>query len=335
MATGQHSTPVSPDAGRGVSEPAERVGPVLAESFGVRMTRLAKRATLAGLGISLLAHLVLMLVAGLWVFQRVDGSLGGTPGLDEVDFAVMTDAELQQLRSSSLPSTAPPMPDLLDRETVEVELMDVAPEALSGLSPELGELSMDEGAGDIAGGLGAGGLAGDGGTASFFGVEAVGRRFVFIVDRSGSMNIAGRWPTLQEQLLEAINGLSANAQFYVVLFSSDAMAMGGRTGWTDATGSGKSWGRREVANLPPPSGGTVPVPGFELAMRVRPRPDAIYFMTDGEFAESQAYEIVRMVEELRIPVHCITFASDEGRAQMEMIARATGGSYTHVPGRVP
>ncbi|TVQ60637.1 MAG: hypothetical protein EA378_11160 [Phycisphaerales bacterium] len=301
-----------------------------------RWTRFVKRGVVAGLGVSLMVHLVLMLAAALIVFQRVDGSLGGPPGLDEVDFAVMTDAELRELGVTSLPSTTPPVPDLVERETVEVELLSLAPEALSGLSPELGELAMDSGAGDIAGGLGAaGGMAGDAGTASFFGVEAVGRRFAFIVDRSGSMNIAGRWPTLQEKLLEAINGLSPNAQFFVVLFSSDAMAMSGRTTWTDASQAGKTWGRREIGNLPIPSGGTVPSPGFEMVLRVRPRPDAIYFMTDGEFAESQAHEIIRMVAELGIPVHCITFASDEGRVQMEMIARATGGSYTHVPGRVP
>jgi len=307
----------------------------IAEALPTRFARWMRRATLTGLGISLIVHLVAMLIAGLWVFQRVDGQLGGGT-LGEVDFAVMSDSELRELQSSSsLASSDPEVPELEVRERDAVELLATRTDALSGLSLDSSELSLDLGAGAGAADFDAAGGIGGSGSASFFGVEAVGRRFAFVADRSGSMIIAGRWDILKDQLHESIQGMSENASFFVVLFSSDAMPMGGRTGWTEASRTGKGWARREVSALPGPSGGTIPVPGFEYVFRLRPLPDAIYFLTDGEFAEEQASEIIRMNGTHRIPIHCITLASDEGRANMERIARATNGTYTHVPGRGP
>ncbi|MFI4872787.1 MAG: hypothetical protein ACIARQ_13310, partial [Phycisphaerales bacterium JB061] len=63
---------------------------------------------------------------------------------------------------------------------------------------------------------------------------------------------------------------------------------------------------------------------------IRPRPDAIYFMTDGEFDESIADIIIRRNKERPMPVHCITFVSREGESVMRRIARETGGTYTHI-----
>ena len=62
----------------------------------------------------------------------------------------------------------------------------------------------------------------------------------------------------------------------------------------------------------------------------RIKPDAIYFMTDGEFDQSIADIIIRRNKERPMPVHCITFVSREGESVMRRIARETGGTYTHI-----
>ena len=55
-------------------------------------------------------------------------------------------------------------------------------------------------------------------------------------------------------------------------------------------------------------------------------------MTDGEFQEENAEQILGMFRRTGIPIHCITFRSREGEAVMRRIASATRGTYTHVEG---
>src|SRR5438046_2601550 len=81
---------------------------------------------------------------------------------------------------------------------------------------------------------------------------------------------------------------------------------GGR-GLSDA---GKQWARRTVP-LIVDEGGTEPLTAFKIVMTLRPKPDAIYFMTDGEFNEDNATAVARMNAEWRIPIHCLTFVSRE------------------------
>jgi hypothetical protein len=135
---------------------------------------------------------------------------------------------------------------------------------------------------------------------------------------------------LKTELDKSVAGLE-NATFFVALFSSDAKPMGGRLDWVAANDSGKQWARRTIP-LIAAEGETIPVPAFKMIFTLRPRPDAIYFMTDGEFDKDYANQIARLNEEPRIPIHCITFTSKEGEDVMRKIALDSGGTYTHVPG---
>jgi hypothetical protein len=76
----------------------------------------------------------------------------------------------------------------------------------------------------------------------------------------------------------------------------------------------------------------MPFPAFEVVFSLRPRPDAIYFMTDGQFEPSVAVELARLNVEDRIPIHCICFVSKEAEALMKKIAEDSGGTYTYVAG---
>jgi hypothetical protein len=200
----------------------------------------------------------------------------------------------------------------------------------------LGELTSGLGAGDIGGhGMGFGGSGG--GAASFFGVEARGTRFAYIVDVSGSMD-AGigvgelkRIDSLKHELTKSIGALLENASFLVVTFSDRATIIGGRGEWMQASESGKTQARKLIANIAP-EGSTEPYPGFEVVYRMRPRPDAIYFMTDGEFDDSVVLQVARLNAELRIPIHCIAFVSTAGEETLKRMAKDSGGSYTYVPG---
>jgi hypothetical protein len=136
---------------------------------------------------------------------------------------------------------------------------------------------------------------------------------------------------LKVELSRSVEALLDNAHFFVALFSSDAAPLGGRKEWIQATEAGKQWARRTIP-LIAAEGSTEPLHAFQMVFALKPKPDAIYFMTDGEFNELYAGEIAKMNAEWKIPIHCLTFVSREGERVMKKIAADSGGSYAHIPG---
>ncbi|MFG0286041.1 MAG: hypothetical protein ACF8R7_16610 [Phycisphaerales bacterium JB039] len=276
---------------------------------------------------SLVAHSTLLALAALIAFSRPAGPRGAS--VEPVEFAIVTDVELARLEAEALMDDVPEIPSD-EAELPQIDLLDQQLDAeVSALIEDLGEVGSQVGAGDVSGaGLG---LGGAGGGANFFGIEATGSRFAYIVDRSGSMSVSGKIEALRAELARSLANLSETSSFFVALYSNGAVPLGGEAKWTDATERGKVWVRREVAAFDV-GGGTEPGPAFQLVFSLKPRPDAIYFMTDGLFAEEVAVEIEKLNRRFDIPIHCITFGSNEAEALMRYIARRSGGTYTHVPG---
>ncbi|MBX3389761.1 MAG: VWA domain-containing protein [Phycisphaeraceae bacterium] len=310
-------------------------GAVAAEPTSHLVFRLARRALLVGLILSLLFHFV-----GLLISSRVFYGIGGTAsaGPDEPPgLALMRGPELSDLMAGSIEISTPSSGDLASelREMSPEQPLDVPRDPSlaqtenleSGALSGAGNVSANEAMGD---GLG---LGGGGGGASFFGVEATGSRFVFIVDVSGSMSVGGKIDALRAQLVRSIQNLVETSTFAVFTFSDDATPLGNARDWSQAIEERKRWARRCIAGLNP-RGGTIPINAFRAAFKLRPRPDAIYFMTDGEFDASVADEIARM-NSPRIPIHCIAFMSRESELQMRRIATQSRGTYTFISGARP
>lgn len=278
--------------------------------------------------VSLLVHVVILVIAALIQMHKPMAQLGSAG--PEVQFAVMSDQELSKLAAEALELDAPDSTSSSAALDLQAEIELGALEAQSiDLSADAGDLSTPLGGGDLEGvGLGAGDSVGSG--ASFFGVEARGNRFAFVVDVSGSMSLEGRMIGMQRELIRSVQGMFTSSKFFVVFFSTGASPLGDRAGaWVDATDSNKAWARAHIM-AQRPEGGTNPVPGFMLLTDLKPPPDAIYFMTDGEFPEDRADEILGMFQRRNVPIHCITFGSREGEAVMRRIAASTRGTYTHV-----
>ncbi len=280
--------------------------------------------------VSLLVHVVVLLIAALIQMNQPVAQLGS--GAPEVEFAVMTDAELAEIAAEELALEAPDAESASAALQVQAEIdlgaLDID---MSELADTTGEVTLQLGGGDLEGvGLGVGDSVGSG--ASFFGVEARGNRFAFVVDTSGSMVNDGRLGSMQQELIGSISGMFSSSDFFVAFFNSGARPLGDRgVVWAQATDSGKTWARAHILDARA-EGGTNPLPGFQLVSMLDPQPDAIYFMTDGEFHEDNAEQILGMFRRTGIPIHCITFRSREGEAVMRRIASATRGTYTHVEG---
>jgi len=307
----------------------QRAAPGLVERLG----RIPERATAIGLIFSLVAHLLLLTIAGLILLERPGD--GRRAGEVEIDLAIATQAELTELTAERtatpdpLDAAEPEMRERVATPDLPMPALDAAPtdpasrgvESLGGAAEGLGDQTLPTG--------------GAGGVASFFGVEARGQRFAYVVDRSGSMEGA-KLQTLKSQLISSIGGLGQNASFMVFFYSNEARSLGGRSRWLSAEERNRELASREIVATTA-HGGTNPLPAFELAFDMRPKPDAIYFMTDGVFDQAVAGEIAALNARTGAitPIHAISFVDDRAEALLRSIARQSGGTYTHVGGAAP
>lgn len=291
-----------------------------------------RRATWPAAVVSLVFHLVLILVAAL-IFIPAGG--GGPPGEGEgvYESAVMSEAELDELEAAAWAAAEPAVPE---QQSPEQQLADLSSDmsitdAASSAKIDLSDLGSLSGGGELSAGDGLSLGGGGGGAASFFGVEATGTRFVYVVDVSGSME-GRRMQGLKDELIRSIGSLDATAEFMVIPFSSGAWIVGEKREWREASESNKRWVRNQITLLAA-DGGTEPDKGFDIVFTLRPKPDAVYFMTDGEFPAIVAESIIARNRRFRVPIHSICFGSDSGAEEMKRIAKESGGRYNFVPDR--
>lgn len=304
--------------------------------MGQRLARLFLRASLVGALVSVAVHLVLAALATSIVVAVV--GLGKSPSTISADagLVVLTETELSQLDTKPSESKGEAS-DSLAEPAPSADLGALTPDLTQPAGPIGGDLGAPAGelggAGDVSG-VGEGGSLGGagGGGARFFGVEAVGSRFAYIVDISGSM--AGpKMAALQRELEKSIDELAERSSFHIILFSSDAKPLGGRAKWTEASLKNKKATIQLIEGVNA-GGATNPSPAFEAVFELKPRPEAIYFMTDGLFNPEVA-SLVRQSNTVGgriIPIHCIAFVSQDAEDIMRRIANESDGSYTFVPG---
>jgi len=290
--------------------------------------------------LSLFVHLSMMLGMSYFVMA---GS-GGSPreGKGDATLAIISQTDLSEMSRVALDPDAPALENTMEPALPSIDDLVAQPGEGELASLDASDLSTLGGAGDAMFGTGGSGDAsgggdglddGSGGGAKFFGVEARGNRFLYICDVSGSME-GERLTALKAALRESVEGLLERARFSVVLFSSDAIALSGNR-WMEATDERKKALSRELGGIQA-FGGTNPLTAFDIAFEMKPRPDAIYFMTDGVFGDEVnsviESRLMRMNNsgDRRVPIHCITFIERGSEPIMRKIARQSGGTYTHV-----
>lgn len=304
----------------------------------------ASRMLVVALGLSLLFHLTALLLASAYRL-----GFGGGPGLENgtrapVEFAVVSESELASVqRGAEVMAEVPAaIGDDVAAESpgTRLTLDDMKATDLLGSGDAPGTVfsasDISGSLGDGAVGAGAGG-GGGGGGASFFGVEAQGNRFAYIVDVSGSMSVGGKLEALQKELTQSVTKLLETSFTIIVPFSSQSEVLGSTSGkaqWIESNDRNRKAIARNIATLRA-NGGTNPAPAFVLVFSMKPRPDAIYFMTDGEFPEEIASQIIALNAEYKVPIHCICLVSDGAADMMKVIAQKSGGTYTFVPGPRP
>ena len=193
---------------------------------------------------------------------------------------------------------------------------------------------------------------GDGKSATFFGTKASGRRFVFVVDRSTSMEygsrnyvsreLFNRYDVAKSELLNAIESLQPHQEFFVLMFAHNTLAMfqnkalerGGDRDFEmiSATLDNKSrfqdW--LDDTRMGP---GTDPRLALEIAIEMEP--DAIFMLSDGAFVSERIDDRPKTRDIINrhwsagtiVPINTISLVVEETIPTMESIANKSGGQF--------
>ncbi len=319
---------------------------------------IGQRSQLPAWSLSLLLHATMFtLVATLWT-SKPHGT-GGQPGRP-MGIAVVTEHAGDQNyflvnddQTSSDGQSSPASNDQSDASNAinplsglpSIEEAGAAQaEMLSGLLPDLNMGSGTSGAsGDLGLGKGGSGLStgGQGGTvrAEYFGVQGEGHRFVYVIDRSDSMNgFEGKpFRRAKDELRKSLSSLGPTHQFQVVFYNDTPLPYGGLAGrgpqLLHGDDSSKELASRFVDQIHA-IGGTNHVDALRMALAMGP--DVLFFLTDGDFPQPPANAIENILTRASrtgTTIHCIQFGEGNrsaGSRWISHLAESSGGKFQYV-----
>ena len=228
-------------------------------------------------------------------------------------------------------SEPPPAASLVKPTAVATDVTPVAAPAAAApalsSSPRIAQAPV--------GGAGNYGPPGDGQTSvRVFGVEGKGTKFVYVFDRSSSMEGAPL-ATAKQQLVQSLESLSSVHQFHIIFFNqqvrnSDLSGGGRRVAF--ATDRNKKLAARFVGGITA-DGGTDRLPALRAAVQMRP--DVIFFLTDADdpMPASELAEIADLNRRAGVVISTIEFGrgpAKQAKNFLTELARTTGGQYGYV-----
>jgi hypothetical protein len=233
--------------------------------------------------------------------------------------------------------TAPPseldsaLPDETAADQRQTDLPQLPP-AGSGAAAAGGATS----ASDLTGAPGRRGSPTGGGSArvSVFGVEGQGTKFVYVFDRSSSMEGAPL-AAAKRQLVESLSSLESVHQFHIIFFNHRLQAFDITSGGQRiafGTDRNKQLAAKFVGGIAA-DGGTDRYTALKTALAFRP--DVVFFLTDADdpMSDSEIQDIERSAERAGSSICVIEFgrqASPPGDNFLKALARQSGGQYGYV-----
>lgn len=283
--------------------------------------------------ISMLVHLVLLLVLGLITlaapsvadYAIIVASDDGEEPLEQMaEIDLSEDLENMENLSPSFesPSISESEMSELTLATSVADVSDIGPQAIDSDSvSQINAIFSENGTAmeslsDKVGKM----------TASFFGSKAKGRRFVFVVDNSNSMQ-RGRFHTAVNELVRTVEQMEADQYFYVIFFSDTAYPLF----WPSPVSQLVPATRKNKERL------QQWLYTVELCLHTRGsdamrlalslRPDAIYVLGDGAFTDDTTNQLTA-AHNRRTPIFTLGMqVPDKGKSQLTRIAKANNGTY--------
>ncbi len=209
------------------------------------------------------------------------------------------------------------MTQAIPQETTEQDEMNPADMPGEDFSP----LAM----GDPEGLMVGGGRA-VGGTASFFGLQVKGQKFVYVVDYSGSMT-GLKLQRAKQEIVRSLYSLDSNMEFFIIFYDNGYMTMPG-----DKLMPATDMNKQRYANWlleVRGGGGTDPTGAMMKALSLGP--DAVWLLSDGRFDPVVCDVIQRANAVRKVRINTIAYHDDSSEQQLRLIAQQSQGQFRFVP----
>lgn len=230
-------------------------------------------------------------------------------------------------------------------ETSPAELLAALPDDSSDSSaasdlpqlPAIGPGAAERGGQPDAGQFTAGGRKGSptggGARVSVFGVEGEGNKFVYVFDRSSSME-GLPLAAAKRQLVQSLDSLDSVNQFQIIFFNHNLQPFevpGGGRRIAFATDRNKQLAANFVGGITA-DGGTDRFAALKKAVGLQP--DVIFFLTDADDAmsASELADIARLNRRARATICTIQFGRGPRQRENFLVdlANQTGGQYVYI-----
>jgi hypothetical protein len=314
----------------------------------------AERAALPAWGVSLLVHgsavLLLLYAAQNW---PVGGSERG--GEQSIGIVLNQSSDQDSLRDGDggegedrydpyrmKPMVEPPAliqeptPTVKTATQVQREPTKLVPVRLAAVPVGESKEHSKEAQPPTGGGLGRSGRPGGTGyaTTSVFGVEGHGNKFVYLFDRSASME-GPPLSSAKKQLLASLQHLDDVNQFQIIFFNSKTRmfdATGGSRRIAFASDRNKQLAANFVGGITA-DGGTDRIVALRDAISLMP--NVIFFLTDADdpMSESEMAEVTRLNQRAQAAICVIEFGRKPAPTPdnfLMQLARESGGKYGFV-----
>jgi Mg-chelatase subunit ChlD len=171
------------------------------------------------------------------------------------------------------------------------------------------------------------------GGVDFFGARVRGRYICFVCDISGSM-MGDKLEALKAEIIRTIRALPEGSQVQVTFFDDRPHVL--VAGWTRTGTPACETLLRKIDGVGT-GGGTDAVDALQYTLaQLDPLPHELFLLTDGRFARDPSQAIVQLNSgKDRTRIHTLAMGDDADRDLLEAIAKAHGGTFTHVPAAAP
>lgn len=309
--------------------------------------------------VSLVFHLVLVLLMALFTVAGNSGlgdavllsvTSGGNDGPGDSDLLAASlemPSELESPQQLEAPAEFAEIPTPVEVPT-DISLIDptglVAPTELTGLPNGTADSGMGGGTG-TGEGRGTGSDKGDFAQTGVFGLVDEGADFVYVFDRSQSMNSTFSYTSEGEtvfsitpliaakaELVRSLHDLDTQNRFHIIFYNHESWLFDpGRNshrGLITATPDNRTRAERFIASVYG-DGRTRHVPPLETAIRMRP--DVIFLLTDGEEKDDPSpAELARLRKlnngrtKINVVQFCFEMRSEGG---LVTLAKENGGRH--------
>ena len=172
------------------------------------------------------------------------------------------------------------------------------------------------------------------GQTTFFDIEAKGNRFVYVLDRSGSMFDHGAIRVAKEELVASLAALEQTQQFQVLFYNQSLLELADnndKSAMQWATDINRTLARKFISGVQP-DGGTDHLPALKKGLRNQP--DHLFFLTDADQPILSARELheIKTTNNGRTKIHCVEFGKGPELSAdnfLKKLARENGGTYRY------